>query len=134
MVTLSGVLEQEGTEAFQARAIPLLLEEGRLLVDEGFDDRYQVVTVGTSASLGPIPFRRGDDFDIEVDGPAQIARVLLSIDGSPALPAAFDPQRGRAVVTLDRTLDPGRHVATIVVVEANGRMFPTSRIFEAAAP
>jgi hypothetical protein len=133
VATLTGSLEQEGTTAFRAEAIPLRIEAGDPLVDETFEVRDVVNTVWTSASLGPIPFRAGDELPIE-EISSDIERVYLSIDGVPAQRAQFDASTGVAVVTLDRTLDAGRHVGTIVMIDGDGRIFPEARPFEAASP
>jgi hypothetical protein len=133
VATLTGSLEQEGTTAFRAEAIPLRIEAGDPLVDETFEVRDVVNTVWTSASLGPIPFRAGDELAIE-EISSDIERVYLSIDGVPAQRAQFDASTGVAVVTLDRTLDAGRHVGTIVMIDGDGRIFPEARPFEAASP
>ena len=114
-------------------AVPLRIEAGNPLVDETFEVRDVVNTVWTSANLGPIPFRAGDDLPIEGIS-SDIERVYLSIDGDPAQQAEYDPGTTSAVVTLDRTLDAGRHVATIVMIDGDGRIFPDARSFEAASP
>jgi hypothetical protein len=133
VATLTGSLEQEGTTAFRAEAVPLRIQAGNPLVDETFEVRDVVNTVWTSASLGPIPFRAGDPLDIDQIS-SDIERVYLSIDGDPAQQAEYDPGTTSAVVTLDRTLDAGRHVATIVMIDGDGRIFPEARPFEAASP
>ena len=114
-------------------AVPLRIEAGNPLVDETFEVRDVVNTVWTSANLGPIPFRAGDDLPIEGIS-SDIERVYLSIDGDPAQQAEYDPGTTSAVVTLDRTLDAARHVATIVMIDGDGRIFPDARSFEAASP
>lgn len=135
VATLSGSVQREGTTDFAARPIPLRIEGGRPLVDETFEVRDLVNTVWTSesASLGPMPFRAGDPLDIE-EIASDIERVYLSIDGAPAQRAQFDAGTGSAVVSLDRTLDAGVHVGTIVMIDGNGRMIPHTRTFEAASP
>jgi hypothetical protein len=133
VATLTGSLEQEGTTAFRAEAVPLRIQAGNPLVDETFEVRDVVNTVWTSTSLGPIPFRGGDELPIE-EISSDIERVYLSIDGVPAQRAQFDPGTTSAMVTLDRTLDAGRHVATIVMIDGDGRIFPDARSFEAASP
>jgi hypothetical protein len=115
------------------QAIPLRIEAGTPLVDEIFDDADEVFTLWTSASIGPMPFRAGDPLDID-EIPSDIERVYLSIDGDPAERAQFDSGTTSAVVTLDRTLDAGLHVATIVMIDGDGRVFPDARSFEAASP
>jgi hypothetical protein len=115
------------------QAIPLRIEAGTPLVDEIFDDPDEVFTLWTSASLGPMPFRAGDPLDIE-EISSDIERVYLSIDGDPPQRAQFDPGTTSAVVTLDRTLDAGLHVGTIMMMNGEGRIFPDARSFEAASP
>lgn len=137
VATLSGEVEREGMTEFATEAIPMRIEGGRPLVDEIFDDRYRdrVITVFTSESLGPMPLREGDELVVEVAQPEDVESVFLSIDDtSPALGARFNPASGRGIVTLDHTLDAGRHIATIIVVDVGGRMFPDARIFETASP
>jgi hypothetical protein len=134
VATLSGTVQREGATEPGVESIPMRIEGGRSLVDETFEVRDEVMTEWTSSSLGTRPFRAGRELPIE-GIPSDIERVYLSIDGaSPALPAQFDPSTGSAVVTLDRTLDAGLHVATIVMIDAEGRMFPHARTFEASAP
>lgn len=134
VATLTGTVQQEGTNEFDVESIPMRIEGGRPLVDETFEVRDDVMTVWTSSSLGPMRFRAGKELDVE-QIPSDIERVYLSIDGaSPALRAQFEPSSGGTVVTLDRTLDAGPHVATIVLVGGDGRMLPQARLFEAAAP
>ncbi len=133
VATLTGTVQREGTNEFAAEPIPMRIERGRPLVDEVFDDRYDFLTVWTSANLGPMPFRDGRELPIEEISP-DIERVYLSIDDVPARRAQFDPGTGSAVVTLDRTLDAGPHVATIMMVDGDGRIFPVARLFEAASP
>ncbi|HZK51078.1 MAG TPA: hypothetical protein VFD47_05910 [Actinomycetota bacterium] len=133
VATMSGSVQQEGPAAFGAETVPLRVQAGTPLVDESFEVRDEVLTVWASASLGPEPFRAGKELDIE-EIPSDIERVYLSIDGAPAQRAEFDEGTGSAVVTLARTLDAGLHLATIVMIDGEGRMFPNTRPFEAAAP
>jgi hypothetical protein len=134
VATLTGEVQREGTTEFAAEPIPMRIEGGRPLVDEIFDDRYAVNTVWTSSSLGPPPLRAGDDMVIE-EIPQGIERVYMSIDGdSPATRADFEPGSGSATVILDRSFEAGEHVATIVLEDGDGRMFPIARVFESAAP
>ncbi|MPZ92641.1 MAG: hypothetical protein GEU68_13610 [Actinobacteria bacterium] len=133
VATMIGSPEQEGTAAFRAEAIPLRIQGGIPQVDETFEVRDEVNTAWTSASLGARPFRVGDPLDIDQIS-SDIERVYLSIDGDPAQRGQFDAGRTSAVVTLDRTLDAGLHVATIVMIDGDGRIFPEARPFEAASP
>ncbi|MGH2699841.1 MAG: hypothetical protein ACRDJL_11690 [Actinomycetota bacterium] len=134
VATVTGTVQREGAIEFAAEPIPLRIEGGRPLVDEIFDDRYEVNTVWTSSGLGPQPLRAGEELPIEEVSP-DIERVYLSIDGaSPATMAELDPGGGTASVALDRSFEAGRHVATIVLVDGDGRMFPVTRVFESAAP
>ena len=134
VATLSGSVQREGTTDFAAEPIPMRIEGGRPLVDETFEVRDLVNTLWTSANLEPMPFRAGKEMDIE-EIPPDIERVYLSIDGdSPATRAQFDPSTASAVAALDRTLDAGTHVGTIVMIDRNGRIFPEARPFEAASP
>lgn len=136
VATLAGTIPREGSTEFATQAIPLRVQDGTALIDERFVPRQDVATVWTSSSLGPMPVREGKKLSIEeVEQPGEVAGVFLSIDGaSPALRARFDAQSGTAVVTADRTLKAGRHVATIAVVDNDGRMFTEARVFETAAP
>jgi len=135
VATLTGTVQREGANEFAAEPIPMRIEGGRPLMDETFEVRDMVNTVWTSesASLGPMPFRAGDPLPVE-EIPSDIERVYMSIDGDPARRAQFDPSTASAVATLDRTLEAGTHVGTIVMVDGNGRIFPEARPFEAAAP
>jgi hypothetical protein len=114
-------------------AIPMRTQSGTPLVDYTFEVLDDVLTVWTGSSLGPRSFRAGDPLTIE-NISSNIERVYLSIDAAPAQRAQLDPSTGSAVVTLDRALAPGFHVATIVVVDGDGRMIPDARVFEAAPP
>ncbi|CAN5631327.1 hypothetical protein BH20ACT23_BH20ACT23_01720 [soil metagenome] len=80
VATLTGTVQREGSNEFATEAIPLRIQAGTPLVDERFEVRDELVTVWTSASLGPRPFRAGDELDIE-GIPSDIERVYLSIDG-----------------------------------------------------
>jgi hypothetical protein len=135
VATLSGTVQRGGANEFAVEAIPLRIEAGNPLVDETFEVRDVVNTVWTrvSGSLGPMPFPAGEELPIE-EISSDIERVYLSIDGDPAQQAEYDPGTTSAVVTLDRTLDAGRHVATIVMIDGDGRIFPEARPFEAASP
>lgn len=130
---MTGSLEQEGTTALRAQAVPLGIEAGAPLVDETFEVRDSVTTVWTSASLDAEPFPAGRELPIEGIS-SDIERVYLSIDGAPPRRARFHPSTGTAVATLDRTLDAGLHVATIMMVDGDGRISPDARLFEAASP
>jgi hypothetical protein len=135
VATLSGTVQREGANEFAVEAIPLQIQAGSPLVDESFAVRDRPLTVWTSVSgsLGPMPFPAGEELPIE-EISSDIERVYLSMDGTPAQQAEYDPGTTSAVVTLDRTLDAGRHVATIVMIDGEGRIFPDARSFEAASP
>jgi hypothetical protein len=47
---------------------------------------------------------------------------------------AFNPETGEARATLDRDLDAGRHLATVIVVHDSGRLYPEAIIFTTTAP
>jgi len=129
---MTGSLEQEGTTAFRTEAVPLGIEVGTPLVDETFVEP-EVTTVWTSSSLDARAFLAGRELPIE-GIPSDIERVYLSIDGAPALRAQFDSSKDTAVATLDRTLDAGLHIATIVMIDGDRRILSDARPFEAPSP
>ena len=131
VASMSGNLEQEGTTNFAAQAVPVRIEAGKPRVDETFVEP-ELLTAWTSASVGPRPFRAGDELHIEAI-PSDIERVYLSIDGASPLRARFEGE-AHGVVTLDRVLDAGLHAATIVLADEAGRTLTVARTFEAAAP
>ena len=129
---MTGSLEQKGATAFRTQAVPVGIEVGTPLVDETFV-QPEVTTVWTSSSLDARAFLAGRELPIE-GIPSDIERVYLSIDGAPALRAQFDSSKDTAVATLDRTLDAGLHIATIVMIDGDRRILPDARLFEAPSP
>jgi len=53
--------------------------------------------------------------------------------GERPLPTSFNPETGEARATLDRDLDAGRHLATVIVVHDSGRLHPEAIIFTTTA-
>jgi hypothetical protein len=137
VAVLSGEVTREGTTEVDARAIPMRIVGDEVLIDERFDVRYssEMVTVFTSADLGEMQFRKGDELIVELGQPQGAAEVFVSIDDDEVpLPGRFNPQSGVARATVDRDLDEGLHIATIVVQDKSGRLYSDARFFEAAAP
>jgi hypothetical protein len=135
VATLSGRVERDGRTAFEAQPIPMRLEEDGPRVDWVMDGpSYSILTAWTGSSVGAMPLRTDEEKMIEEVAP-EMERVYMSIDGSsPATLAQLDRESGTATVVLDRSFEAGRHVATIVLIDGEGRMFPITRVFESAAP
>jgi hypothetical protein len=137
VAVLSGEVEQEGSVEFAAQAISVRIRAGEVVIDETFDGDYfsNVMTVFTMASGGPTQFNEGRELIVELSQPQGVAEVYVSIDEDEfPLPTAFDQQTGSAVATLDRDLEAGFHIATIVLERESGSLYSDARIFEAAAP
>jgi hypothetical protein len=137
VAVLSGEVEREGSVELDAEAISVRIRTDEVLIDETFDGDYfsTVMTVFTSASGGPTQFRKGKELPVELPQPEGVTNVYVSIDDDEApLPTDFDPQTGAAVATLDRDLEEGFHIATIVLERESGALYSDARIFEAAAP
>ncbi len=134
----SGDVTREGVTEFAAMAIPMQVGSDRVLVDDPFvgrDRYYDRMATFASASLGPQPYRAGDELVVEFSQPAGAVEVYISVDDDrQPLPTEFEAATGRATATLDRDLEPGRHIATVVVVDSSGRPYPEAIIFEAAQP
>jgi hypothetical protein len=137
VATLSGRVERDGRRAFEAQPIPVRLEEDGPRVEWVMDGpSYTVLTVWTSSnsSVGPMPLREDQPLPIEEVAP-EMERVYLSIDGySPATRAQLDRASGTATVVLDRSFEAGRHIATIVLIDGEGKVYPITRVFDSAAP
>lgn len=132
----SGEVTREGSTEFAAMAIPMEVTSDGAFVDDPIIDRaryYDRNAVFASASLGPQPYRAGDEFIVEFAQPAGATGVYISLDDDRRpLDTKFDPSTGRATASLDRDLQAGRHIATVVVVHSSGRLYPEAIIFEAA--
>lgn len=138
VAVVSGEVTREGTSEFAAAAIPMRVSDDKTLVDDPIIDRdryYDRVAVFASVSAGPLSFRAGDELTVEFASPegATAVRIALDDDRQP-LPTEFDPETGRATATLDRDLEAGRHIATVIVIHESGRLYPEAIVFEAAAP
>lgn len=135
---VSGRVTREGTTEFAAMAIPMRVHAGQTLVDDPIVDRsryYDRQAVFASASLGPQQYHAGDELSVEFTRPEGATAVLIAMDDNERpLPTRFDRQSGQATATLDRDLEAGRHITTIVVLHQSGRLYPEAIIFEAAAP
>lgn len=87
-----------------------------------------------SASLGPQQYHVGDELVVEFAQPEGATAVSIAVEDERPLPTRFDSQRGQATARLDRDLEAGRYIATIVVLHRSGRLYPEAIVFEAAAP
>lgn len=79
----SGEVTREGTTEFAAIAIPMQVTSDRALVDDPFvgrDRYYDRMAVFSSASLGPHPYRAGDELVVEFAEPAGAIDVFISVD------------------------------------------------------
>lgn len=134
----SGEITREASTEFAAMAIPMRVTGSETLVDDPFVGRgryYDRVAVFASASAGPFSFRAGDKLTVEFEQPQGATNAYISVDDDERpLPTEFDDARGVATATLDRDLEAGRHIATVVVVHGSGRLYPEAIVFEAAAP
>ena len=136
VAVVSGDVEREGSREYAAQAFPVRIRAGDALIDEVFDDRYSDrVAVFASVSAGPFSFRDGDELTVEFADPTGAAEVYISVDDDNVpLPTRFDAGTGVARATLDRDLEEGRHIATVIVQHESGRLYPEAILFEAAAP
>jgi hypothetical protein len=137
VAVLSGEVEREGSVELDAEAISVRIRTDEVLIDETFDGDYfsTVMTVFTSASGGPTQFHKGKELTVELPQPEGVTNVYVSIDDDEVpLPTDFDPQTGAAVATLDRDLEEGFHIATIVLERGSEPLYSHARIFETASP
>lgn len=135
---VSGEVTREASTEFAAMAIPMRLRREATLIDDAIVDRtryWDRQAVFASASAGPQAFRSGDKLTVEFARPeaATASFIALDADRQP-LPTQFDPETGQAVAKLDRDLQEGRHIATVIVVDESGRLYAEPIIFEAEAP
>lgn len=136
VAVVSGEVTREGITEFAAAAIPLRVSDDETLVDHAFiSPYYDRVAAFASVSAGPLSFRAGDELAVTFATPEGAAQVLIAVDDDrEPLPTEFDPAAGRATATLDRDLEAGRHIATVIVVHESGLLHPEAIVFEAAAP
>jgi hypothetical protein len=87
-----------------------------------------------SESADPFPARAGDDLVVEFTHPGATEVFIAVDDDRRPLPTSSNPETGEARATLDRDLDAGRHLATVIVVHDSGRLFPEAIIFTTTAP
>jgi hypothetical protein len=72
---------------------------------------------------------------VEFTHPEGATEVFIAVDDDRRpLPTSFDRETGEARATLDRDLDAGRHLATVIVVHDSGRLYPEAIIFTTTAP
>ncbi len=138
VAVVSGRVTREGTTEFAAIAIPMRVRDGETLVDDPIIDRgryYERMATFAGASLGAQQHHAGDKLIVEFTRPEGATAVLIAVDDDMRpLPTRFDRESGQATATLDRDLEAGRHIATIVVLHQSGRLYPEAIVFEAAAP
>ncbi len=136
VAVVSGEVTREGTTEFAAAAITMRVSADETLVDHVFiSPYYDRVAVFASVSAGQLSFRAGDELTVEFSAPEGATAVLIAVDDDrQPLPAQFDAETGRATATLDRDLEAGRHIATVIVVHESGRLYPEAIAFQAAAP
>jgi hypothetical protein len=138
VAVVSGDVTREGTTEFDAMAIPMQVRDGETLVNDPFigrDRYYDRVAIFASVSAGPFSFHAGDELIVEFGDSEDATDVFIAVDEDDRpLPSSFDLASGRAAGTLDRDLEKGPHVATVIVVHRSGRLYPEAIPFEAAAP
>lgn len=135
---LWGEVTREGMTEFATMALPVLVRDDVVLVDDPIIDRARYgdrTAVFASESAGPFEFHAGDELVVEFSRPEGIVEVYIGIDDAEdPLPTRFDPRTGVAAATLGRDLEEGPHIATLVVVHRSGRLYPEAIMFTAASP
>lgn len=133
-----GEVTREASIELAAVAIPMRVRAGETLVDEPIVDRaryYERLAVFATVSAGPLSFHSGDELTVEFADPRGVTDVAISVDDDrQPLPTEFDPESGVAAATLERDLEEGTHVATVIVHHESGRLYTEAILFEAAAP
>lgn len=134
----SGEVTREGSTEFAAIAIPMRVSGADTLVDDIIIDRtryWDRQAVFASVSAGPQSFHSGDELIVEFADPRGATAAWIAVDGDRRpLPTEFDAESGLAVATLDRDLQEGRHLATVIVLHQTGRLYAEPILFQAAAP
>jgi hypothetical protein len=135
---VAGEVTREASTENAAMAISILVQGDEVLIDDGIVDRtsyYDRIAVFASSSLGPQSFRRGDELIVELTNPQGAQNAVIALDGGgDPLETEFDAASGRIAATLERDLEAGSHIAIVVVVAENGRLYPEAIVFQAAAP
>jgi hypothetical protein len=138
VAVVSGEVTREGNTERAAVAIPMRVVGDRVLVDDPFvgrDAYYDRVAIFASVSSGPFSFHSGDELIVEYTDPEGIKEAWIAIDADKRpLATDFDRARGRVSATLDQDLERGPHIATVIVLNESGRLYPEAIPFEAAAP
>ncbi len=134
----SGEVTREGSTEFAPIAIPMRVRGEEALVDDTIVDRtryWDRQAVFASESAGAQSFDSGDELVVEFAEPAGATAAWIAIDDDrQPLPTEFDPDSGRAVATLDRDLQEGRHIAIVIVLHESGRLYAEPIVFATAAP
>jgi hypothetical protein len=145
VVTIAGVVDQEGATRPNAIAVPfrvLAFENDRALIDQGFDGRWGVDPVSPALDVeGGNAFPGGGRLESNIR-PASgtvgaLPSVTFHVDGDAVtLPADLERTKDgsleqvRASAELPGSVDPGPHILTIVAVDAGGRIYARALHFE----
>jgi hypothetical protein len=145
VVTIAGVVDQEGTTRANAVAVPFRVfafENDRALIDQRFDGRWGVDPVSPALDIeGGNAFPRGGRLEANIR-PASgtvgaLPSVTFHVDGD-ALTLPADVTRTtdgsfeqvRASAELADSVKPGPHLLTIVAVDDEGRIYSRALKFE----
>jgi parallel beta-helix repeat protein len=94
-----------------------------------------VTTKHGTSPIRPPPPHSGDDLVVEFTDPGGAVDAFIAVDDDRRpLPTRFARESGEARATLDRDLDAGRHIATVIVVHESGRLYFEAIIFTTTAP
>jgi hypothetical protein len=119
-VTLSGMVASEGESQPRLVVIPFEYDSGkrRVLVDQSFDGHSAVFLSGKSADGELV---RGGLFEARVTDPRGTHDVSFHIDGDvfdfPPVRVAQVSDGVRLEARLPRSVTPGRHILTMILIE-----------------
>lgn len=150
VVTVVGVVEQEGTQRENAVTVPFRVlalgrrpEKDRVLIDQSFDGAWGIDSLSPAREFaGGNVLRRGGRLETDIlpaSGHANfLPSVRFHIDGDALLIEArrvdrvedSSGEKVRASARLPQSVEPGPHLLTIVAVDERGFTYSKALTFE----